>query len=333
MTKVREQAMVQSIHPLDGGYGGYIETLEDIRSYIDSEPASTREDLRSWYCKKYGPGNATTGINSLFRSGLLAEDDGHIECMFPKGRSRNRRVVKIINDHVVYVLDMLNEARNGATYEYLHDIGKTKYGLSDRSNINQIWWRRGWLESAKVLEDREGQFFAADLGRKILDEHFGASPRPRTRKRATPKESSAEFGGKGEGVNHRTLKEYVCNIAEKVCRAKLDRREVEYRLPSGDEVDVTAWNARTIWHIEVKSRTSKDPDLKRGLYQCVKYGAVGKAMEKADDSNRKVKSLLVVESKLSKQVRDLADELDIHVYELTPVMRCELKNHRADLAT
>ena len=326
--------MVQSIHPLDGGYGGYIETLEDIRSYIDSEPASTREDLRSWYCKKYGPGNATTGINSLFRSGLLAEDDGHIECMFPKGRSRNRRVVEIIHDHVVYVLDMLNEARDGATYEHLHKIGKRKYGLGNKSNINQIWWRRGWLESAQVLEHRDGQLYATNLGRKILDEHFGAFPQSRTRKRPrTPKESSTEFGGKGEGMNHRTLKEYVCNIAEKVCRAKLDRREVEYRLPSADEVDVTAWNARTIWHIEVKSRTSKDPDLKRGLYQCVKYGAVGKAMEKAEDSNRKVKSLLVVESKLSKQVRDLADELDIHVYELTPVMRRELKNQRADLAT
>lgn len=323
----------KSIHPLDGGYGGYIETLEDIRSYIDSESASKREDLRSWYCKEYGPGNATSGINSLFRSGLLAEDDGHIECMFPKGRSRNRRVVEIINDHIVYFLDMLNEARDGATYEHLHEVGKTKYGLSDRSNINQIWWRRGWLESAKVLQDRDGQFFATDLGRKILDEHFGIPAVKGTKASKNTKVNPAEFGGKGEGADHRTLKEYVCNIAEKVCRAKVARREVEYPLPSGDKVDVTAWNARTIWHIEVKSRTSRDPDLERGLYQCVKYGAVGKAMEKVEDSNRKVKSLLVVESKLSKQVRDLADELDIHVYELTPVMRRELKHHRADLAT
>lgn len=114
---------------------------------------------------------------------------------------------------------------------------------------------------------------------------------------------------------------------------QVDDREIEYPLLSGDKVDVTAWNTKEVWHIEVKSCTSADPDIVRGLYQCVKYGAVGKAMEKAEDSNRKVKSLLVVESKLSKQVRDLADELDIHVYELTPVMRRELKNHRADLAT
>ena len=334
-----ERAVVdkaKSIHPLDGGYSGYIDTLEDIRSYVTGKSALTKEGLKSWYSERYGPGNAISGINSLFKSGLLAEDGGRIKCMFPRGNRRNRRVLEIVNDHVVYVLDMLNETRGGATNEDLHKIGKEQYGLSDSSNINQIWWRRGWLESAKVLEKRDGRLYATDLGCKILDEHFG----PRTSARSSrlapppnaPRVNDAEFGGKGEGLNHRTLKEYVCSVAEKICGAELKGREVEYPLQSGDKVDVTAWNATNVWHVEVKSRTSKDPDLKRGLYQCVKYGAVGKAMEMAQNSNRSVKSLLVVESKLSEKVRDLADKLDIRVYRLPPAMRRELENNRTDFA-
>lgn len=202
---VPEQAMVdkcQSIHPLDGGYSGYIETLEDIRGYVDSKSALTKEDLKSWYRRKYGPGNADTGINSLFRSGLLAEDDNRIECMFPKGRSRNRRVVEIINDHVVYVLDMLNEARYGATEKKLHELGRSKHGL-ERPDSNQIRWRRGWLQSARFLEHRDRKLYATKLGQTILDGYFD---HPASRPRPV---NDAEFGGGGEGVNHRTLKE-VC---------------------------------------------------------------------------------------------------------------------------
>ena len=141
-----------------------------------------------------------------------------------------------------------------------------------------------------------------------------------------------EFGGKGEGRNHKTLKEYIYKVAAKVCGASLVDRQMEYALPSGDKVDVTARNARTIWHIEVKSRTSKDPDIERGLYQSVKYGAVGKAKVKAENTGQRVESLLVVETELSPNVRRLADKLDVRVYRLPASMRGELKKLRAAFA-
>ena len=125
------------------------------------------------------------------------------------------------------------------------------------------------------------------------------------------------------------MKEYVHKVAEKVCNAKVKRRNTEYPLPSGDKVDVTAWNKENIWHIEVKSRTSKDPDVMRGIYQCVKYAAVGKAVEEARNSGRRVKSLLVVESKPSENVSALAKKLDVRVYKLPASMRRELNELRA----
>ena len=142
--------------------------------------------------------------------------------------------------------------------------------------------------------------------------------------------NDAEFGGKGEGPEHKTLKEYVHKMSEKVCNAKVKERQMEYPLPSGDSVDVTAWNATRIWHIEVKSHISKDPDVTRGIYQCVKYAAVGKAVEKVENSGRRVKSLLVVESKPSENVSALAKKLDVRVYRLPASMRRELNELRAD---
>ena len=41
----------KSIHPLNGGYDGYIETLERVRNYVDSKSALTKKDLKSWYSK------------------------------------------------------------------------------------------------------------------------------------------------------------------------------------------------------------------------------------------------------------------------------------------
>ena len=317
----------KSIQPLDGGYDGYIETLEDIRAYVESRSSLTREQLKSWYSKQYRIGATTSDayINSIFRSGLLKERGGRIKCMFPKGKGkrRDRRVVEIINENIAYVLDMLHEAREGATEEHLHKLGKSKYGLGRRSNINQIWWRRGWLQSARFMKRRDGQLYATKLGRTVLDEHFDR----RTAVDATNGAgvNRGEFSGKGEGPNHQTLKEYVYKVVERICDAKVKERQMEYPLPSGDKVDVTAWNKGTIWHIEVKSRTSKDPDVTRGIYQSIKYAAVGKAMEKAEDSNRRVKSLLVVESKLSENVHKLADKLGVRVCRLPREMRLDLK--------
>ena len=315
----------KSIQPLDGGYGGYIETLEGVRNYVDSKSTLTRERLKSWYSKKYRTGTKTSDayMNSLFRSGLLREHGGRIECTFPDGMRRYRRIIEIIDGNIVYVLDMLYEAQEGATEERLHKLGKSKYGLSKKSNVNQIWWRRGWLQSARLLERREGKLYATKRGRTILDDRFD-----RRASRRRDAINASEFGGRGEGVNHRTLKEFVCRFAEKVCDAKLDDCSVEYPLLSGDKVDVTASNTKKVWHMEIKSCTSEDPDLVRGLYQCIKYGAVGNAMESARNSNRIVESLLVVESKLSERVRRLADKLDVCVYRLPAPMRRELRRAR-----
>ena len=315
----------KSIQPLNGGNDGHIKTLEVIRKYVDLTPALTVEALKSWYSNQYRTTSNVSKpyIDSLFSSGLLEARGGRIECTFPKGKYRDRRVVEIIHENVVYVLEMLRDARDGKTEKQLHKLGR-KCGLT--GHLNEIQRRRGWLQSAKFLERRDGRLYTTPRGLKLIRRHFEKSVGDA---RNDAKESPAEFGGKGEGPNHKTLKEYVHKMAEKVCGAKVKERQMEYPLPSGDKVDVTALDKGTIWHIEVKSRTSQDPDVKRGIYQCVKYAAVGKAVEKAENSGRRVKSLLVVESKPSENVSALAKKLDVRVYRLPASMRRELNELRA----
>jgi len=325
-----------TIQPLHGGNDGHIKQLEDIREHINLEPDLTRDALISWYSlnakHRNGTGKGTTPknseiyITSLFTSGLLEVRGGRIKCTFPKRRNRDRRVIEIIHENVVYILEMLRDARDGKTAEELYELG-TKCGLTG-DPTNQIQKRRGWLQSAQFLEyrKRDRKLYATPRGKELIRKHF---PESVDDARDDGKENPAEFGGRGEGRMHKTLKKYVYKMAEKVCNAKVKGRKKEYPLLSGDSVDVTAWNATRIWHIEVKSYISKDPDVKRGIYQCIKYAAVGKAMEKAENSRRSVKSLLVVESKVSRKLRELADKLGVRVYTLSASMRRELDELRA----
>ena len=328
----------QSIQPLDGGFDGYIATLDQVREQIEVEQLRTTVDVISWYAPTFETTevNARNYINSLFRCGLLkGDDDAPIECMFPRRRNKEKRIIEIIDDNILFVLGMLYEARVGATNEDLHEVGKRKYGLSARSNQNQIWWRRGWLQSAGMLEVRDDErMFATKAGLTLLKERgFDvATSRQRPKQMVNP----AEFGGGGEGVEHKTLKELVHKDCHKILRAvrgrrvKVTDRQMEYDLPSGDRVDVSARDQESVcWHIEVKSKISSAADLERGLYQCVKYKAVAEAMERVARTKRSVESLLVIEDDLpSATLKDLAEKLGVPVHPISEEMRRDLARMR-----
>ena len=64
----------------------------------------------------------------------------------------------------------------------------------------------------------------------------------------------------------------------------------EHELLSGDRVDVVCFTESELVAVEVKSRDSNWQDLRRGVYQCVKYRAVLCAQEA---SQREVRCVLV----------------------------------------
>jgi hypothetical protein len=127
------------------------------------------------------------------------------------------------------------------------------------------------------------------------------------------------FGGSGESAQHKSFKEFIRQHPEIVGAQSDWEGFVEYSLPSLDQIDVVFKSSETCIAAEVKSSVSDNfpSDYERGLYQAIKYGALLKAM--VLDGNysipTKIKSVLVLESALPPQFRELAEVLGVTVIE------------------
>lgn len=117
------------------------------------------------------------------------------------------------------------------------------------------------------------------------------------------------WGRRGEGENHKALRLWVKDNPDRIERSLSGvMSETEVELLSGDRVDVVFCSDKEIVAIEVKSRDSNWADLRRGIYQCVKYEAVLRAQETRD---RSVRSLLVTEKELQLDLKWLAKKLGV----------------------
>jgi hypothetical protein len=115
---------------------------------------------------------------------------------------------------------------------------------------------------------------------------------------------SGKYGAGGEGEHHKALRLWVTDNPGKVARGfSLARTETEFNLDSGDRID-------TVYHLpdrtivlEVKSRISNEVDLRRGVFQCIKYRAVKTAMDIRTEVP--VEAFLVTETKLPGEIAAL----------------------------
>ncbi len=87
--------------------------------------------------------------------------------------------------------------------------------------------------------------------------------------------------------------------------------ETEWPLPSGDRVDAVHDTPDGLWLIEAKSRRSGDLDLERGIYQCIKYRAVTKAVHENNGDARPIHAVLLTERDLPSRLAELAAHNDI----------------------
>ena len=78
---------------------------------------------------------------------------------------------------------------------------------------------------------------------------------------------------------------------------------------SGDEIDVLFSDGNSFRTVEVKSKRSNDADLKRGIYQCVKYREIKIAEHAPYDVD--VQSILVTERELTPELKERAKLLNV----------------------
>ena len=122
-------------------------------------------------------------------------------------------------------------------------------------------------------------------------------------------------GGGGEGPNHRALRLRVTGEPGLVRRGlKAETTETEVELLWGDRVDVVSYASDRTVAIEVKSRDSNWVDLRREVYQCVKYRAVLAVQDIRRDPI--VETWLVTESPLPGDLKALARRLGVRTSEV-----------------
>lgn len=113
--------------------------------------------------------------------------------------------------------------------------------------------------------------------------------------------SGRKYGLGGEGEFHKALRLWVAANPGKISRSFSEARtDTEFCLDSGDRIDVVYHLEDQTIILEVKSRISNEIDLKRGVYQCIKYRAVKSAMDVRRELP--IRTILVTENKPSGEI-------------------------------
>lgn len=124
---------------------------------------------------------------------------------------------------------------------------------------------------------------------------------------------SGGFGG-GESEAHRQLKEWVSENPISVGLSEEAFGLTEQLLPSADRIDVFFVTETTVTAVEIKPQFSSAADLNRGIYQCVKYKALLKAIESLGNK-RDVLVKLAIGGELPNELKSKAEALKIDVVE------------------
>jgi len=132
--------------------------------------------------------------------------------------------------------------------------------------------------------------------------------------------NATQFGG-GESADHKALKAFVANtpvlfglpISSPVGLQ-------EHALPSGDTLDVSFRHRENWVAAEVKSARSPEADIIRGIYQCVKYLAVMRAVQTSEDQDRSARVVLVLGGAFPSWLLPLKNQLGVEAIENVQVM-------------
>ncbi|WP_279357001.1 hypothetical protein [Methylobacterium indicum] len=128
------------------------------------------------------------------------------------------------------------------------------------------------IERRSVIEQYRTKIYEYPYWNDVLSE-LNLSPSPN--EIADLIDGAAYGGGQGEGLEHKALKEFVCNNPHVVgLSADHPKGQTERGIPSGDRLDVLFYHKGQICVVEVKPKNASPQEITRGLFQCVKYRAV-----------------------------------------------------------
>lgn len=122
------------------------------------------------------------------------------------------------------------------------------------------------------------------------------------------------LGSGGEGKEHKKLKEYIYNYPERIGIEGVIHREMEHILLSGDRLDVYfELKDHSKVAVEIKTVSSPDADVLRGLFQCVKYKSILDAEDLVHGKKTPNKAILIIGKELSKENYKVMKALGVSV--------------------
>ncbi len=127
-------------------------------------------------------------------------------------------------------------------------------------------------------------------------------------------EGARQFYGGGESPQHKRFKNAIAANPTLVnLSPKCMLLNTEYRLPSGDAIDVCFAKGIHLYAVEVKSRLSGTDDIARGLFQCVKYQAILDVWRNFEGNHGDVIMILALETRLPAELIPLRNALQVKV--------------------
>jgi hypothetical protein len=186
-----------------------------------------------------------------------------------------------------------------------------------KKNHPELWGQNFERAAAEVYQYSEREWAALYrrvFGRSISNDTIDEERK--NRKGGEEKDgiqTGRNYGAGGEGPFHKALRIWVKDNPSSISKSFAEATtETEVDLDSGDRIDVVYKLAGRTVVLEVKSRVSNEIDLRRGVFQCVKYRAVRAAMDVR--SNPTIEAYLVTEEELPGEIAQLVKLHDVRHY-------------------
>jgi len=206
-------------------------------------------------------------------------------------------------DANIPLINVLVVDTSGRPGSGIDEFLRTRYGRWRSARVRRDICARAAAAVYK-FEDWEGAYTAL----------FGTEPPRDTELQTQEKDGKSPDGrgrGDAEGPEHRKLKLYVRDNPLSLDLPASTQGKEEFQLLSGDEVDVRFIDETRTVVVEVKSIISGYNDLRRGIYQCVKYRAVMDAQLEGVSGKYVVSAILVTENELPGDLKALAKRLEV----------------------
>ena len=155
---------------MSGGYGGYLDSLRKVCEIVEDRHPTSAE-LVEEISKCLGVTNKAAGGKESFlrKAGVIRVEDGLCrlsqETKHWLQTGRADILIAVLHSRCRFIGEMIAELDAPLSTEEARSVA-AGYGLSWATN-SQIDNRRGWLQSANLIEVVEGRLVATETGRGL----------------------------------------------------------------------------------------------------------------------------------------------------------------------